>query len=250
MGSSSHTHHDHALELAQGLHRLAQQSGDLLQRQQAHYAQGCSLLWTGQFEPARDQQQQCLALYQPECHETMVAVLGENIHVAAGSQLSWVLCQQGQAEQARAISERMLALAHEHQHPYTASNALLHRAALCRWLGDVAGVAESAGAAVRLAQQHGFAVWQHAGMAFQGWAMVMQGLPEGLALLRQSVSAIRDALSGVEALFLVLLAQACLHQGAVKEAALISDDALNAVRTRHAWFLQAEALDLRRRCLE
>ena len=89
--SSSRIGHVHALELAEKLLRLAEQDNGPLQLQQALYAMGNSLLWTGQLEKARLHQERAMALYQPPHHETMVSKFGENICVSSGALLAWIL---------------------------------------------------------------------------------------------------------------------------------------------------------------
>lgn len=249
LGSSSRVGHRHSLELAEKLLGLAEQEADPVQRQQAHYAMGNSLLWTGQLAQARSHQEQAMALYQPSHHDTMVRELGENICVASASHLVWVLWLMGFPDQARAAGEQMLALAHEINHPYSRCYAISYVMVLNHWLGEIETTGRLAQENMGLAHQHGFPLWLLSGLAFQGWTQAMQGQASGIAPLQQAVNTVRVAMNGVEAFFLAPLGAACLHLGQWEQALSASDAALVVVAAKNDRFLESEIFRVKGECL-
>lgn len=249
LGSSSRVGHLHALELATKLLQLAQRDQDPLRLQKAHYAMGNSLLWTGQLDAARAHQEQAMALYQPSHHDTMVRELGENICVSTGAQLVWVLWLQGFADQARVVGEQTLTLARQVNHPYSRCYAKAHVMVLSRWLRQVDTTRQLAEETMALAHQHGFPLWLLSGLAFQGWAMALQGEAKGIALLQQAGDTVRVAMSGIEAFFLAPLGEAGLHLGQWEQSAAVANAALAVMHAKDDRFLESEMLRLKGECL-
>ncbi len=249
LSSSSRIGHLHALDLAEKLLLLAEQKNEPLQLQQALYAMGNSLLWTGQLEKARLHQERSIALYQSSHHETMVSEFGENICVSSGSQLAWVLWLLGCPDQARAISEQTLALACQVNHPYSLCYAKAHSLALGRWMRQVETTRQLAEKTMMLANQHGFPVWLLSGTAFHGWALSMQGQLTGISHIRQVVSIVRAAMSGIEAYFLGMLGEAYMYSGQLEESLSVMHQTLDVINAKDDRFLESEIYRLKGECL-
>lgn len=245
LGASSRVGHEHALELARRLLRLAQHGADPLELQKAHYAMGNSLLWTGRLGAARIHQEQAMALYQPAHHDRMVQEIGENICVSTGSQLVWVLWLQGFADQAQAVAEQTLALAREVKHPYSRCYAKAHVMGLNRWLKQVTSTRQLAEETIALAHEHGFPLWLLSGLSLQGWALSMQGNPRGITQLRQGVETVRCAMSGIEAFFLAPLVEAQLHLGHWAPSLSAANAALAVASAKDDRFLESEFFRLK-----
>ncbi len=249
LGSSSRVGHGHSLELAKKLQHLARQDTDPLQRQQAHYAMGNSLLWLGQLSEARHHQEQVMALYQPSQHDAMVRELGENMGVSTGAQLTWVLWLLGYPDQARAMGERVLILAREVHHPYSQCYALAHIMVLHRWLRQFERTRQWAQETQGLAQEHGFALWLLSGHIFQGWAVSMQGQATDVTQLRQGVDRVRAVMSGIEAFFLAPLGEMYRQSGQFEDALLVANEALDLMHAKDDRFVESEMLRLKGACL-
>jgi DNA-binding SARP family transcriptional activator len=247
--SSSRIGHLLSLELAQKLLHLAEQNNEPLQLQQALYAMGNSLLWTGQLEKARIHQERAMALYQPSHHETMVSEFGENVCVSCGSQLAWVLWLLGFPDQARAVSEQTLALARQVNHPYSLCYAKAHGLALARWMRQIETTRQLAEETMMLANQHGFPVWLLSGTAFHGWVLSMQGQATGIAYMQQGAAIVRAAMSGIEAYFLGLLGEAYMHLGQTEESLPVLHQTLHVMHAKADRFLESETLRLKGECL-
>ncbi|MDP1772381.1 MAG: BTAD domain-containing putative transcriptional regulator [Methylobacter sp.] len=249
LSSSSRIGHVNALELAEKLLRLAEQNNEPLQLQQALYAMGNSLLWTGQLEKARLHQERSMALYQSSHHETMVSEFGENICVSCGSQLAWVLWLLGFSNQALAISEQTLALAYQVNHPYSLCYAKAHSLALGRWMRQAETTCQLAEKTMMLSNQHGFPVWLLSGTAFHGWALSMQGQLTGISQIRQVVSIVRAAMSGIEAYFLGMLGEAYMYSGQLEESLSVMHQTLDVINAKDDRFLESEIYRLKGECL-
>lgn len=247
--SSSRIDHAHSLELAERLLLLARQSHDPLQLQPAYYAMGNSLLWTGQLQRARDHQEQAIALYQPSHHEVMVKEFGENIRVSCGSQLAWVLWLQGYSNQAQIVSDQTLTLAQQINHPYSLGYAMSHRIALGRWLGQVETTRQQSEETMAMANRYGFPVWLLSGMAVHGWAQAMQGQASGIEHMQHAVNIVRAAMSGIEAYFLGLLAEAHMHLGQFEQSLSALNLTLDVIAAKDDRFLHSETLRLKGECL-
>lgn len=249
LGSSSLTRFAHSLTLAQKLLQLAEQSQDKLLLQQAHYAMGNTLLWTGQLQQARIHQERGMAIYHPTHHGAMVRELGENICVSTGAQLAWVLWLQGLPDQALAMGERTLALAREVNHPYSLCYATSHLANLHRWLRHPEDAQHWAQETLAQALQNGFPLWVLSGGSFLGWAQATHGDRGGITLLQEGVEAVRAAMSSVQAFFLALLGDAHLRLGQHTQALAAVNQALEVMEAKGDRFLESEALRLKGECL-
>ena len=247
--SSSRIGHLHSLELAEKLLHLAELNNEPLQLQQALYAMGNSLLWTGQLEKARIHQERSMALYRPSHHETMVSEFGENVCVSCGAQLAWVLWLLGFPAQARAVSEQTLALARQINHPYSLCYAKAHGLALGRWMRQIETTRQLAEETMTLANQHGFPVWLLSGTALHGWALSMQGQATGIAHMQHGVAIVSAAMSGIEAYFLGLLGEAYMHLGQREESLSVLHQTLHVMDMKDDRFLESEILRLKGECL-
>jgi class 3 adenylate cyclase/tetratricopeptide (TPR) repeat protein len=99
---------------------------------------------------------ECLSHYQPELHrrsgvqDPAVMCLGYS---------SWIHFELGQADEALSRIARMLALAEELQHPFSAGVALGFAASIKRLCGDVDGAWPHALEAVHICERGGFQAW-------------------------------------------------------------------------------------------
>jgi DNA-binding SARP family transcriptional activator/predicted ATPase len=247
--SSSRIGHLHSLELAEKLLCMAEQQNEPLQLQQALYAMGNSLLWTGQLEKARLHLERSMALYQPTHHQTMVSEFGENICISCGAQLAWVLWLMGFPDQAGEMREHTLALARHENHPYSLCYVSAHSAALSRWMRQIDTTRLLAEETIRLANLHGFPVWLLSGTALHGWAASMQGQTTGVAYIEHGINIVHSAMSGIEAYFLGLLAEALMHAKKFEESLQILHRTIDVINAKDDRFLESEIYRLKGECL-
>jgi len=246
--ASSRAGYAHALELAQQLLRMANQSGDSvpaqpgdqIHAQQGHFAVADTLYWQGEFAAARGHLECVRTLYQPAHHESHVAQFGEDAGVTSGAYLSWVLWFLGFPDQARKASAQSLALARQLGHPYSLAYALTFAAILhCRLRQpeEALSVAEET---LGLANDHGFPLWQIGATIARGWALAMQSHREGVETMRQCAEAMRAAMGGVTLVVLGPLVDAYIVLGHYDAALSVSDEVFAAGKAIGDHHVEAE----------
>lgn len=243
--ASSRTGYAHALDLAQQLLRMARRSSDPVLGQQGHFAVANTLYWQGEFTAAREHLERVAALYQPAHHEAHVAEFGEDAGVTGGAYLSWVLWFLGYPDQARKTSEQTLALARQFGHPFSLAYALTFAAILHCRLRQPEEALALAMETQRLADSHGFPLWQIGAMLSRGWALAMQDRPEGAEALRQCVEATRAAMGGVTLVVLEPLVDACVALDLFDAALSANDEAFAVGNTLGDRHVEAELHRLR-----
>jgi predicted ATPase len=150
-------------------------------------------------------------------------------------------------EQALTRIHEALALAHELSHPYSLALVRWWAAYVYQWCRDVPAVYEHAEAAVVLATEQGFPLWEAAGTSLRGWALALQGESEaGLVQVRQGIAAWRA--TGAAMLvpyYCTLLAEIDAHLGSTADGlqALVEAHTLVEQHEEHWW--EAEIYRLR-----
>jgi DNA-binding SARP family transcriptional activator len=247
--SSSRVGHLHSLELAKKLLHLAERNNDQLQLQQALYAMGNSLLWTGRPELARRHLERSMALYQPSHHEAMVRNSGENICVSSGALLTLTLWLLGYPKQAEDAGQRTLALARQANHPHSLGFALCTAATLNRWMNQTEATSLLAQAAMTLSHEHGTPLWLGLGTATYGWTLARQDQAAGIAHIQQCLEAVNAVMSGISGLFLALLIEARLALRQFADALAETDGALYVMNAKDDRFFASEFHRLKGVCL-
>src|SRR5262249_55984565 len=108
-----------ARELGEKSLTLGQSVQDTALLLRAHCTLGTTLLWLGEFAPARACLEQGIALYDPQQHRSHAFLYGSDSGTACLSELSMVLWCLGYPDQALKRSHAALALAGELSHPFS-----------------------------------------------------------------------------------------------------------------------------------
>ena len=239
-GSSSRVGYGAALELAQQLQRMAEQSGDPVHTQQAHFAVANTLYWQGDFMRALAHLEQVTALYRPEHHARHVAGFGEDGGVTSSAYRAWVLWFLGYPEQARQASGQSLALARQLGHPFSLAYALTFAAILHCRLREPEMALTLAEETLSLAVEHGFPLWQIGATLARGWALAQQGDGQGAELMEECLEAMRGAMGGVTLVVLGPLVDAHLALGAYRAALAVHSEAVAVAETLGDGHITAE----------
>lgn len=214
-----------ALDLAQQLLRMANQSGDPVEKEQGHFAVANTLYWQGEFVMAQKHLERVSELYQPAQQTRHIADFGEAAGVTSNSYTSWVLWFLGFPEQALKVSAQALALARQIGHPFSLAYALIFASILnCRLRRPEASLT-LAQEALNLASHHGFPLWIIGATLTRGWAYAMQGQRQGVESMQQCVEATREAMGGVRLVVLEPLVDAYAVLGRFENALSISSEA-------------------------
>jgi predicted ATPase len=204
----------------------------------AHRLAGVTEWYLGNFELARVHFRQTLAMFDPQRDRDLTYRFGGDVSVTAMVFLAFTLWLLGETDEARRIGEEMLARAVASGHMLTTvfghfQYALLHVARR-----DAATTAPLAEAVVKLAREHGMALYGAYGQFLQPWARWHSGDREGcLAAMRSGIAACHDMGNVVFTTLLeTALAEAEAEAGEI-EAALVSVDHALALteRTSQRW---------------
>jgi DNA-binding winged helix-turn-helix (wHTH) protein/predicted ATPase len=240
--------HQTALELAEQFLTLAQSVQHPIVSLAAHYNLGWSLLFTGKFALAREHQEQCLALYNPQQHHSLaIRHTSFDYGIASQSVGALTLWHLGYPEQALKMSRTGLTLAQELAHPFSLVVALISAAAFHQHRREGQAVQEQAEAVIALCGEQGFVFYLAQGTILRGWALAVQGQgEEGIAQIRQGIAAYRATGAGVHLpYFLALLAEAYGKGGQTEEGSSVLAQALALVDKTGERYYEAELYRLK-----
>lgn len=244
LGGRSCTPEAYPLEFNQQLERIALNTGAADQKMQAHYAYGNNLFWLARYDEARQHLQQAISLGQSLPAARLIHLYGEDTRISSGSFLSWLQLICGDENAALATSAATLQQARQLGHAHSLGFALTFAAMLQRLRHHPAATEQLADELLQLAHHHELALWQAAGASLKGWSLAVRGNPEGLAAIRHAVAAARVAMVVVEATFMALEADACLHLGYYTECQNCVEASLKVCQQREDFYFQPELMRL------
>jgi class 3 adenylate cyclase/predicted ATPase len=230
---------DLAQRLAEDLLRLSRQRSDYAGLVLGYLSSGRNLFFGGRFASSRSHLEEVLALYDPNCHCSLVDQAGIHPQVVSQAYLGTVVFCLGFPDQALAQSNAAIAEARRLAHPPSLAVSLTNGTTVLSLVGDHAILGEWVDQLVTVTTDQGFPFWRAQGTINRGWVKVRNGdVIEGISLLRSGSTAYRA--TGAESLtpyFTALLARACEIAGQVEEAVTLLDNALQIVeRTGERWF--------------
>jgi class 3 adenylate cyclase/predicted ATPase len=176
-------------ELAEQLLSLAQRVDDPALLLLAHFALGDTLFWCGEFASARAHLEQTIALYDPQQHQSLALLYGQDPGVASRNYTALTLWHLGYPDQALKRVHEALTLAREHAHPYSLAFARTVAAMLHQFRREERACQEWAEATIALCTEQGFPFFLPGGIALQGWARAKQEQgEEGITQIHQSLA--------------------------------------------------------------
>ena len=234
--------HAAAQDIAEELLRSAEQEGDAAGLVVGHRAAGIGSLWRGDLVEARGHLEQELALYDPERHRSLASVYAYDLRLAGLAGLAFALFQLGYPEQAVARCREAVDDAERLSHPAGLAYSLFHACMLDQIRRDIPGVRQRAAALVALSAEHGFPLWQAAGVAFDGWALAEEGrAAEGIARIEDGLQAWRATGAGLNVpYFLALLGTTRGAAGDGAEGQRLLVEAMDAGRASGERWFEAE----------
>lgn len=211
-GGSSRAGHGEAVRLAERLVEIAEAEASSELRAQGHYALGNSLFWTGDFTAARRHLETARACLPPGDEDAPLRdCYGSIVTVGIDVYLSWILWLQGNRPGAEACGDRAVAVARGQGDDYGLAFSLTFAANRKYWEGEANAVRRFAEEGVAAAERCESTVFAAASRVFQGWAAVMEGDGQSIALLEEGIASIRTAMSGVVVSLLAPYAEALIH---------------------------------------
>ena len=248
-GAGSKTGHHEAIQLAQRLLDIARHEDNRALLQQAHYALGNSLFWTGELALSRSHLEQSAALEAPDSPTPTRDCYGRYMLISATVYLAWVLWLQGLTESAFARLDEAHAIAQNYDDPRAPGVVLIISLALHRWQGNPGEVTRLNQEALDLMARHPAMMIEAWRLSAFGWATVLQGDASGIAMLEQSIEAMRRIMKGAAVMTLVPYIEALLHTGNAAKALEIADEALQQAEEKHDFHFLAELHRLKGDCL-
>ena len=204
----------------------------------AHRLAGTTEWYLGNFELARAHLEQTLAMFDPQRDHNLTYRFGRDTGVSAMVFMALALWPLGETDRACRIGEEMLARAVASSHMLTTVYGHFQCALLHVARRDAVTTAPLAEAVVKLAREHGMALYSAYGEFLQPWARWHLGDREGgLDAMRRGIAACHDMGNFVYMTLLeTALAEAEAEAGEI-EAALASIDRTVALteRTGHRW---------------
>jgi predicted ATPase len=227
-----------ACALAEQLLALAQQVQDPGMLLVACHTLGTTLFWLGAADSALTHLMQGMALYDPQQHRAAALLYGQDAGVACRSRAAWVLWCLGYPDQGRTRIQEAIALAQQIAHPFSLGYALTSAALFHQCCGEWWVAQEHAAAAISLATEQGFPLWQAHGTGLHGWALVRQGrAQEGLEQIRQILANSTTGVGELRSYFLALLAAVHGSMGQPEAGLMALAEALTlAGTTRVRWY--------------
>jgi hypothetical protein len=143
--------------------------------------------YRGAFPSARECLAAMLSLYDPATHDGRAAIDGIDPLMLANAYLGWMDAAQGDADEARACSDRAIAHARGEQHVFSLCYALCFAASTAQLCGDARRAEACAAEALALGNRHNFQYWIAWAQAVQGWIVGRHAPAEGIGLIDDAV---------------------------------------------------------------
>jgi DNA-binding SARP family transcriptional activator/tetratricopeptide (TPR) repeat protein len=231
-----------AQSLAEQLLALAQKVQDPVLLMQAHWVLGENHFHSGELDSARAHLEQAIELYDPHTYHAQPFRAVQDPGPTCQSFVAQALWFLGYPDQALRRMDGALSLAQELAHPITLHHTLMHAVWLHRHRGEGQLAQAHAEAAFELATEHGWGGRREAPRFFLGVALLQQGeIEEGIALIRQTLDAIRDTKTTViwTPWYLGTLAEANLKAGITEEGLVKAAEGLAIVDRFGTHFYEA-----------
>ncbi|MCB9076807.1 MAG: AAA family ATPase [Anaerolineaceae bacterium] len=223
--------HHRAEEWSSRLFDLAEQSHDPIACIEAHWIKSETMFALGQFDQARQHQQEAIARYDYDLYEAYPYRAVQDPGLSCRHFHAATLWLLGYPDQAMAQIEAALTQARTLRSDFGLSGALYFKALLHQFQQEPVAAEMESRSALTLARQKGFSLLKACTTIVYGWALAKQDQVEsGLILIRQGLAILRETRALVWfPYFLTLLAEAYAHAGQTTDALAVLDEALDIV---------------------
>jgi predicted ATPase len=181
-------HFDKAGELAAKILSMAERLDDPDMQAEGHLRVGYSLALSGKVPAGLDHMDKAIASYNPERYSTSRFQLGNNSGVIGLNVSALFLWMVGFPERAMERANKAVDLARRLNHPYSLSYALFHTGLLHLWRREAERAKECSQAAVDIAREHEFQVWEAVATCLHGAALARSNQADkGLAQIHRGI---------------------------------------------------------------
>jgi predicted ATPase len=236
-----------SLEIATQLMSMAERVQDPTQVALAHWAMGWRLFFGGEFVRAKAHLEQAINFYNPQQHQTLAFLYGQDFGVGARSVAACTLWLLGYPDQARQCSQEATTLAQVLSHPMSLALAQIYAATLYVFCRDSQAAQTWAKKGLELSTRYRILYWSVGGLFCRGWALVEQGqAEEGIANIRQSLTnMLESGTKTCQTLPLAGLAEVYGKTGQVKAGLTTLAEALTIAQRTGECFYEAEIYRLK-----
>jgi class 3 adenylate cyclase/tetratricopeptide (TPR) repeat protein len=238
---------DTALDIAERLVRLADQTHDDSTTVQADLVYGTTRHFMGDLEDSRATLEHLLTLYDRVHHAANAFLYGHEPGSAGMHYLSLDLCLLGYPDQAIERSRLGIELGRQVNHPLSLARNLLEGVVLSQLLRQSDTGREQAQTGLAFSSEHGLVLFIALGTAVLGAAISAGGKPAtGIELLRTGIAGFRATGAGVGVpVILNYLAEALDLHGDCTEALSIVDEAIELANSTGGRYHLAESQRIR-----
>lgn len=232
-----------ARSMAESAHAEAQDSADPMQRMQANWALANVHWHQGRLLPALELMDRCLGIYQPQFHRPS-SVQDPGVMCLCYS--AWACWERGDAPEARARVQRVLALSQSLAHRFSQGTAEGFAASVLMFCGQHEAALAHADRAIEICDGAGFAVWLAHAVITRGRLRVQLGaIDEGCAEMQRGYAMwVRTGAMVTRPYYLTLQAEGRLLAGRPDEAEPLLQEALRIADAGGEHYHSAEVLRL------
>jgi predicted ATPase len=217
---------------------------------EAYHAIAFMLGHRGKFEAAVKYQKKALDLYNREPHPEYGFLFALDPSVGCRVEMALDLWILGYPDQALKQADDAQEVSASLGQPYSRGFALNYASVVHQMRGECDEALARAESAIALAREYRLREVQGWANSRRGWALAAKGQPEGIALMRDMLSAQRALGSEVaRPHFLAAFCESLLSAGRVGEALEAAEEGLKVVAETGARYYKAELLRLKGECL-
>jgi class 3 adenylate cyclase/predicted ATPase len=206
------------------------------------FALGTSHYYRGEFKDALEQSSYGVRTYRPDASPPIALRTGHDSGIINQSYWALALWHLGYPEQALALTHDAVKRAVELRHHFTLTHAHHHVAWLAYFCGLGRATREAAEAAIRIAEEQGFAFWIAESTMVRGAGMILDGEVErGVEDVRRGIAF--NHMAGahlLDTLFAMYLGDGLLRLGQLPEALATVDEGLAQAEQTYVRFVEPE----------
>jgi predicted ATPase len=234
------------LQIAEEYLRLSERLPYPGLKMRAHLAMEISFTHQGEYGLAIEHFEKALLLFDPEQHRDDAFLYSLDPGVAMRCFASWSLWFLGRPDQALARIQEAMDLAKKLSEPHGIAHSLFFAAILHQLRREPQMSQEYAEAAIAVATEHGFVMYQALATMTRGWALAEQGREEeAIEQIQQGLAAHLGTGAKLRSQFLALLAEALNKAGRTEEVRRVLEEALDAAHHTGEKCYQAELYRLK-----
>jgi class 3 adenylate cyclase/predicted ATPase len=237
---------DTALATSRAMLGRAERDRDPVTMMIAHRCVGIALVHRGEFDGGRAHMKAALTLDNRKAHAPLAYRFGYEPRVANLSYFAHALLPLGYPDRAQQAYDQLMVEIQAQRHNPSVAFGLFQASLFCTFERD-AGAYKPGGdigvdetiidELIAVCTEHGFFLWQTAGIIIKGWLMVRTAEADrGMAQLREGIAAWRGDAKAMVTHWLILLASALARQGQLRASLDTIEDALAlTTETNERW---------------